>query len=76
MLRHAGAVQPMIGTILGIPPVGDRALWWASSYQEVRPGDLVVDYPGLSQDLKQALATYTESGGTSHTALDKQKRSR
>ena len=25
---HAGAVQPMIGTIaLGIPPVGDRALW-------------------------------------------------
>ena len=29
-----------------------------------KPGGLVVDYLGLAQDLKQALATYTESGGT------------
>ena len=28
-----------------------------------KPGGLVVDYLGLAQDLKQALATYTESGG-------------
>ena len=34
------------------------------------PGGLVVDYLGLAQDLKQALATYTESGGTDRTALD------
>ena len=27
-----------------------------------KPGGLVVDYLGLAQDLKQALATYTESG--------------
>ena len=35
-----------------------------------KPGGLVVDYLGLAQDLKQALATYTESGGTGKTALD------
>ena len=35
-----------------------------------KPGGLVVDYPGLAQDLKQALATYTESGGKGQTALD------
>ena len=34
-----------------------------------KPGGLVVDYLGLAQDLKQALATYTESGGTGKTAL-------
>ncbi len=38
-----------------------------------KPGGLVVDYLGLAQDLKQALATYTESGGTGETALDKEK---
>ncbi len=35
-----------------------------------KPGGLVVDYLGLAQDLKQALATYTESGGMGRTALD------
>jgi len=28
-----------------------------------KPGGLVVDYLGLAHELKQALATYTESGG-------------
>ena len=36
-----------------------------------KPGGLVVDYLGLSHELKQALATYTESGGTGQTAMDK-----
>ena len=36
-----------------------------------KPGGLIVDYLGLSQELKQALATYTESGGTGRTAVDK-----
>ena len=36
-----------------------------------KPGGLVVDYLGLSHELKQALATYTESGGTGDTAVDK-----
>ncbi len=35
-----------------------------------KPGGLVVDYLGLAEELKQALATYTESGGTGKTALD------
>ena len=35
-----------------------------------KPGGLVVDYLGLAQELKRALATYTESGGTGRTALD------
>ena len=38
-----------------------------------KPGGLVVDYLGLAQDLKRALATYTESGGTGRTALDQQE---
>ena len=38
-----------------------------------KPGGLVVDYLGLAQDLKQALATYTESGGTGRTALNKEE---
>src|SRR2546430_9035026 len=33
-------------------------------------GGLVVDYLGLAHELKAALATYTESGGTGRTALD------
>ena len=36
-----------------------------------KPGGLVVDYLGLSHELKQALAIYTESGGTGQTAVDK-----
>jgi type I restriction enzyme R subunit len=35
-----------------------------------KPGGLVVDYLGLAPELKAALATYTESGGTGETALD------
>jgi type I restriction enzyme R subunit len=35
-----------------------------------KPGGLVVDYLGLADELKQALATYTDSGGTGETAID------
>ena len=35
-----------------------------------KPGGLVVDYLGLANELKQALATYTESGGRGRTAVD------
>ena len=38
-----------------------------------KPGGLVVDYLGLAQDLKRALETYTESGGTGRTAVDKEE---
>jgi type I restriction enzyme R subunit len=35
-----------------------------------KPGGLVVDYLGLADELKAALAIYTESGGTGKTAID------
>ena len=35
-----------------------------------KPGGLVVDYLGLAEQLKQALATYTESGGQSDPIFD------
>ena len=38
-----------------------------------KPGGLVVDYLGLAHELKRALATYTESGGTGKTALDQEE---
>ena len=36
-----------------------------------KPGGLIVDYLGIAQELKQALTTYTNSGGTGETAIDK-----
>ncbi len=38
-----------------------------------KPGGLVVDYLGLAQELKEALANYTESGGTGETAIDQEE---
>jgi len=35
-----------------------------------KPGGLVVDYLGLANELRQAPATYTASGGTGRTAID------
>ncbi|MBI2357355.1 MAG: type I restriction endonuclease subunit R, partial [Deltaproteobacteria bacterium] len=35
-----------------------------------KPGGLVVDYLGLAPELKEALATYTQSGGSGKTAID------
>jgi type I restriction enzyme, R subunit len=40
---------------------------------EDKPGGLVVDYLGLAHELRRALATYTESGGTGTTALDQEE---
>lgn len=41
-----------------------------------KPGGLVVDYIGLAQDLKHALATYTDSGGTGKPAIDQDEAAR
>ena len=38
-----------------------------------KPGGLVVDYLGLAHELRAALATYTESGGTGRTALNQEE---
>jgi type I restriction enzyme R subunit len=38
-----------------------------------KPGGLVVDYLGVADELKKALAAYTESGGQGKTALDQEE---
>jgi type I restriction enzyme R subunit len=38
-----------------------------------KPGGLVVDYLGLADQLKSALANYTESGGKGQTAIDQEE---
>jgi type I restriction enzyme R subunit len=38
-----------------------------------KPGGLVVDYLGLADELRQALASYTESGGKGKTAIDQEE---
>lgn len=38
-----------------------------------KPGGLIVDYLGLAHELKQALATYTDSGGSGRTAVDQEE---
>ncbi|HKY23419.1 MAG TPA: type I restriction endonuclease subunit R, partial [Vicinamibacterales bacterium] len=38
-----------------------------------KPGGLVVDYLGLAHELREALATYTESGGTGRTAINQEE---
>ena len=35
-----------------------------------KPGGLVVDYLGLANELREAMAVYTESGGLGETAID------
>lgn len=38
-----------------------------------KPGGLVVDYIGLAEQLRQAMATYTQNGGKGETAIDQKK---
>src|SRR5438046_8539323 len=38
-----------------------------------KPGGLVVDYLGLADELRRALAIYTESGGEGATAINQEE---
>ena len=38
-----------------------------------KPGGLIVDYLGLAQELKEALANYTANGGVGKTAIDQEE---
>jgi type I restriction enzyme R subunit len=38
-----------------------------------KPGGLVVDYLGLADELRRALASYTESGGSGQAAIDQEQ---
>jgi hypothetical protein len=46
------------------------AIAWVNRVFKDKPGGLVVDYLGLAHEWKQALASYTESGGKGQTAID------
>ena len=41
-----------------------------------KPGGLIVDYLGLAHELRQAVATYTESGGQGPVAIDQEEAAR
>jgi hypothetical protein len=70
----AGFDTPGLHTVyVGEPMRGHafmQAIAFVNRVLRHEPGGLVVDYLGLAHELKQALATYTESGGTGRTALD------
>ncbi len=69
-----GFDAPSLATLYVDKPMQGHALMQAiarvNRVFRDKPGGLVVDYLGLAQELKSALATYTESGGTGRTALD------
>jgi type I restriction enzyme R subunit len=69
-----GFDAPSLATMYVDKPMRGHALMQAiarvNRVFKDKPGGLVVDYLGLADELKQALATYTEAGGTGETALD------
>ncbi|MGH7289428.1 MAG: type I restriction endonuclease subunit R, partial [Myxococcota bacterium] len=72
-----GFVAPALHTMYVDKPMRGHGLMQAiarvNRVFRDKPGGLVVDYLGLAHELKAALATYTESGGTGKTALDQQE---
>ena len=76
-MRRTGFDAPSLHTMYVDKPMRGHGLMQAiarvNRVFKDKPGGLVVDYLGLAQDLKQALATYTESGGTGRTALDQEE---
>ena len=72
-----GFDAPSLHTMYVDKPMRDHGLMQAiarvNRVFKDKPGGLVVDYLGLAHELKRALATYTESGGTGKTALDQEE---
>ena len=72
-----GFDAPSLHTMYVDKPMRGHGLWQAiarvNRVFKDKPGGLVVDYLGIAHDLKQALATYTESGGTGVTAIDQEE---
>ncbi len=69
-----GFDAPSLSTMYADKPMRSHGLMQAiarvNRVFKDKPGGLVVDYLGLADELRQALATYTEAGGTGETALD------
>ena len=72
-MRLAGFDAPSMHTMYLDKPMRSHGLMQAiarlSRGFEDKPGGLIVDYLGLAHELKKALATYTEGGGTGRTAV-------
>lgn len=72
-----GFDAPSLHTMYVDKPMRDHGLMQAiarvNRVFRDKPGGLVADYLGLAPELKAALATYTESGGTGRTALDQEE---
>lgn len=52
------------------PRAGDPGGARVNRVYKDKPGGLIVDYIGLANELRRALAAYTESGGKGETAID------
>lgn len=74
MIRLTGFDAPSLHTMYINKPMRGHGLMQAiarvNRVFKDKPGGLVVDYLGLAHELKQALATYTKSGGKGRTALN------
>jgi len=72
-----GFDAPSLHTMYVDKPMRDHGLMQAiarvNRVFRDKPGGLVVDYLGLAPELRAALATYTESGGTGTTAIDQEQ---
>jgi len=73
-LGLTGIDAPSLHTIYVDKPMRGHCLMQAiSRVNRVfhdKPGGLVVDYLGLADELRKALATYIQSGGRGETAID------
>ena len=72
-----GFDAPSLHTMYVDKPMRDHGLMQAiarvNRVFRDKPGGLVVDYLGFTDELKKALATYTNSGGTGETAIDQEQ---
>ena len=72
-----GFDAPSLHTMYLDKPMRDHALMQAiarvNRVFKDKPGGLVVDYLGLAQELKIALATYTESGGKGRATFNQEE---
>jgi type I restriction enzyme R subunit len=71
-----GFDAPSLHTMYADKPMRDHGLMQAiarvNRVFRDKPGGLVVDYLGLADNLRKALATYTASGGKGSTAIDQE----
>ena len=69
-----GFDAPSLHTMYVDKPMRDHGLMQAiarvNRVFKDKPGGLIVDYLGIAHEVKKAVATYTDSGGSGETAID------